>query len=438
MKRTALIIFLIYIIAGSACLKKNYDEPPDKRGADPGLKITHSIAALKTLPPYTMISNDIVISGIVVMDDKSGNYFRKIVLQDTSGGIELLIDQNNLYTDYPVGRKIYVACKGLYLGAFADNPQLGYTPDATGFVSGIPALLAGQYVVKGSYSHPVIPDTFTLSELKDVTAMQRYLNTLVALKNMEFDSASIGKPYAEQAVVAPATQRLLLDCIERNVQLRTSAYARFQPYLIPSGNGTLTAIYTRSYNKAQLVIRDTADVAFYGLRCSQVVQTLLQQHFSAQDENEEIALDGWQNIPETGAKKYRKGGAGTGSYARITAFGGGTPAVVTSWLITPAVDLTGKLNARLSFKTKDGYDNGATLKIGVSTNYDGSGDPGTANWTLLPATVSSGNTAGYAPEWTVVYLPLRYSVPVHIAFKYEGGTGKTTTFDLTDVKVISE
>lgn len=438
MKRNATIYFLVYALLLSACLKQRYDEPPDKRGDDPGLSITHSIAELKALPLYTAISNDVVISGIVVMDDKSGNYFRKIVIQDTSGGIELLIDQNNLYTDYPVGRKIYVKCKGLYLGAFADNPQLGYTPDATGFVSGIPALLVDQYLAKGSYPHTVVPDTFTLTELKEVTAMQRHLNTLVVIKNVEFDSASTGKPYAEQAVAATATQRFLLDCIERNIQLKTSAYARFQPYLTPADNGTLTAVYTRSYNKAQLVIRDTADVSFYGRRCSQLVQTLLQQSFSDQADNEEIVLNHWQNFAETGNKKYLKGGTGQQTYARITAFGGGTPAIVTSWLVTPVVDLTGKLNAKLSFKTKDGYDNGATLKVWISTNYTGTGDPAIADWTPLPATVSSGHTAEYASEWTVVYLPLRYTVPIHIAFKYEGGTGKTTTFDLTDIKVISE
>ncbi len=82
--------------------------------------------------PQSEITDDVIIGGIVCMDDKSGNYYKKIVIQDETGGIEIEIDQTNLYTDYPVGRKVYVRCKGLFLGNYFDIPQLGATPDERG------------------------------------------------------------------------------------------------------------------------------------------------------------------------------------------------------------------------------------------------------------------------------------------------------------------
>src|ERR1700744_119412 len=86
----------------AACIKKQYKGPPDTSGYDPHLSVTHTIAQLLALPVGSAITEDVIISGIVIMDDKSGNYYKKIVIQDSTGGIEMELDQNNLYNDYPV------------------------------------------------------------------------------------------------------------------------------------------------------------------------------------------------------------------------------------------------------------------------------------------------------------------------------------------------
>jgi len=116
---------------------------------------------------------------------------------------------------------------------------------------------------------------------------------------------------------------------------------------------------------------------------------------------------------------------------------------VKSWLVTPAIDLTGHTNGVLSFDNSDGYDNGATLKVFISTNYDGvSSTPWTATWTQLPATISSGHTSSYGALISSGNIDLSaYSGKIYIAFVYEGAdpTGttsdKTTTFDIDNLKV---
>lgn len=111
----------------TSCVKKDFKPPVDNSAYDPQLEVTHTIQEIQSLPQNIMIEEDIIIEGVVVMDDKSGNYYKKIVIQDATGGIELMIDQNNLYNDYPIGRKIYVKLKGLYLGNYGSNLQIGYT-----------------------------------------------------------------------------------------------------------------------------------------------------------------------------------------------------------------------------------------------------------------------------------------------------------------------
>ncbi|MEZ5198727.1 MAG: DUF5689 domain-containing protein [Bacteroidales bacterium] len=51
----------------------------------------------------------------VVANDESGNYYKTVVIQDDDGGIELKINDYDLYQTYPEGMEIYIKCKDLYL-----------------------------------------------------------------------------------------------------------------------------------------------------------------------------------------------------------------------------------------------------------------------------------------------------------------------------------
>lgn len=259
-------LLLLLISCLLSCSKKMPDAPPDTRAYDPQLPVTHTIAQLQALPAG-QVMEDVTISGIVIMDDHSGNYSRKLVLQDSTGGIELLIDQEDLYRDYPAGRRLYIRCGGLYTAMPGLNPQLGYKSDQAGLLSGIPAVLAGQYIIKGSIGVDFRPDTLSLAMLALPDKAKRYLNTLVAIKDLQFVDADTAQPYAQQAILAAATNRMVQDCNNGLMSMRNSGYARFQPCITPRGRGVLTAVYTRYNGLPQLYIRDTGDVSFYGPRC---------------------------------------------------------------------------------------------------------------------------------------------------------------------------
>lgn len=274
MKYSLHLLVLLFVLAtflGPACFKRNYDAPPDQRAYDPMLRVTHTIAQLQDYPQGAAITEEMTVSGIVVMDDRSGNYFKKIVIQDTTGGIELLLDQQYLYQDYPVGRKIYVRCKGLIPGNAFGKPQLGGPPDANGYLSPIAAALLERYIVKASYPHILVPDTLSLEQLAEPDHARRYLNTLVAIKEVAFSPQHAGKPYAQPPDVAAVTRLMIKDCYGGSIQLPNSGYARFQSYLTPLGKGTLQGIYSRYNEVPQLSIRDTHDVRFYENRCDSSV-----------------------------------------------------------------------------------------------------------------------------------------------------------------------
>lgn len=267
MKRFSLALSFILLSALTlvSCVKKNYDTPPDQTGYDPQIPVTASIAQLKAMPQLKEITEDIVIYGIVIADDRSGNFYKQIVIQDSTGGMTLLLDQNSIYNDYPIGRKIYVKCEGLYLGNYNDLPQLGYTPDDQGSITAIPSLLFDNYIVKANYPNPIVPKEVELSQVSFSNPM--LLNTVITIKNVEFDSTQVYKKYADPAP-STGTSRTIKGCDGSSIILRTSGFSKFQPYLTPAGNGTITGIYTVYKGTPQLVIRDTSDVKFYGTRCN--------------------------------------------------------------------------------------------------------------------------------------------------------------------------
>ena len=151
---SATIIASVFIL--NAC-KKTFDEPPGP--GDPGIIANTTIAALKAKHTvsgnYDVINSDVIISGIVVANDKSGNLYKELYVQDSTGGINVKLDANSLYTSYPVGRKVYIKCNGLCLSDYNRLVQLGVKANVAGSPSleGIAASLVGKYVIGGTLNN---------------------------------------------------------------------------------------------------------------------------------------------------------------------------------------------------------------------------------------------------------------------------------------------
>src|SRR5687767_239446 len=93
---------LLMIFAASLILvscKKKFDEPPGP--GDPNLVANTTIKDLKlmhvTPGAIDVITMNVIIEGIVVANDKSGNLYKEIYIQDSTGGINILLDANSVY-----------------------------------------------------------------------------------------------------------------------------------------------------------------------------------------------------------------------------------------------------------------------------------------------------------------------------------------------------
>lgn len=255
-----LLFFLISSFVLFSCVKQEFDDPPADVNS---VKLTANktikdLKAFHKLGEFDKITEDWIIEGIVVADDASGNYYKTIVIQDATGGIDLKLDATGLYNDFPIGRKIYVKCKDLVVSDYNNLIQLGggtfKNNSGQDQLAGIEQLLIPNYVFKGEKNNPITPKEVKIAELSS-----DMLSTLVTLKDVQFSDDSRGVSYAD-APKKLTLNRTVVDCDGISLVLRTSGYASFANEKTASGKGTLTGVYSIFGTTKQFYIRDVSDV----------------------------------------------------------------------------------------------------------------------------------------------------------------------------------
>jgi len=253
----------------NSCVNTDIEEPPYVKDY-PVFHANFSIKdlrALHTNGQFEKITEDKIIKAVVVADDRTGNYYKTLVVQDSTGGMEVKINATNLFNTFPVGRRIYIKLNGLTIGDYNGNFQLGgdvYKDDSNrDRIGNIEEPEIDKYIAKGEFNVPITPTVKTITELGDAD-----INTLIQLNGIEVAESDLGQTYSD-AVNKVNTNRSLKDCSNKVIIMRTSGYASFAGNVMPQGNGTITAIYTVFGTDKQLFLRDTADVKFDGKRCGE-------------------------------------------------------------------------------------------------------------------------------------------------------------------------
>ncbi len=156
-----------------------------------------------------------------------------------------------------------------------------------------------------------------------------------------------------------------------------------------------------------------------------------------------IDLSNWKNYNTSNTRKWICKEATTvngvkNKYAEFSSFFSGNTTKDESWLIITNQDFTKIKSKYLTFRIGSAFTNGASLKLLVSTNYDGT-QAGLANasWIEKQFNIPTSNVSLTDGDKSPRYINLNEfeSANVSIAFKYEGSkqSGKTTTFQIDDV-----
>ena len=285
---TITIVGLALIFSVASCVKEKFSLPASTNSDPAGVYATMTISqfkslycggsrgnALDSIKPV-LIKDSIILSGIINGDDRSGNIYKTLIFQDSTGGLQVVANRSDLYNTYPYGTRIFVKCKGMYLYNYLGTLELGSFIDTTGAqpgLGGIPSVNIPTYVVKGMTGLTVAPKIWTVSNLNNGANPLNDQSTLIQLNNVEFTAATDTLPYAD-AVHFASGNTVLSDCASptpNTVTVRSSGYANFATVHPPSGSGTVLGIFTiyqesNGTTENQITIRDTTDVQLNNAR----------------------------------------------------------------------------------------------------------------------------------------------------------------------------
>ncbi len=367
------------------------------------------------------------ITGIVISDRIGLNGQAQNLALQQGNGLPGIIVRFNAAHSFDLGDSLDVNISGGTVDRFSGVLQI--TP------------LQLSAATRISTGKSIAPRTTTTAALN--TNIDAWESTLVRLSNVTITGGTAGTWGSNgSTVITDATG---------TITHFTRSGATFQSSSYPTGTvTTFTGIASKFVSSGtttnQIGIRNLTDVVA-GTGGGTTGTVLLDENFEGTTVNTDVSLAGWFNGGEVGTVKYRAASFSGAKYAQVTAFSS-SQAAVTSWLVTKAINLNATTNEVLTFDSKAGFNNGATLKLLVSTNYTGTGNPWATGvtWTDISssAALSPGLAAGYPTNFTASgNISLNaYTGIVYIAFKYEGAdptgtaTDKTTTWQIDNVKVV--
>lgn len=389
-----------------------------------------TIAELKALDTGSnpiKITTDFIIEGMIVANDEGGNIYQSLCIQDETGAIEYKIYSTMLYADFPIGTKVIVNCNGLYIGKSYGVTKLGGLNGS--YIGNISTDIFYKSIYITGIDTPIAPTETTIPEIND-----GMIGKVILLTKVQFIDGEVGRPYAETSL---ASDRNIEDSALNKIVVRNSIYSDFANCIIPSGRGSIKALlgkYTasgRSYY--QLYIQKVTDVKMNGERTLK----LLSQDFTGATINSPITIGGWQTKAETGTRVWNAKQYSGDTYAEMNPYQSGEASNI-AWLISPKITISTGTTAYLLFETQFAYWANSTLKVYISSNYDGT-NPSAATWTELTQAKIVAQADGQN-KWVksgLVNLSA-YTGEVHLGFKYTGSTTQTTAFRVDNVNIFTQ
>lgn len=427
----------------ASCMGDGYDEPVFSDGNAPygnaAIKETNviSIAELKNQYKSVIANNrmdsiktDLQIKGVVTGNDLTGNLYNQIVLQDATGGILIKVAAGGLYGYLPVGQEVVIDLKGLWVGGYGKQANLGkgiYTSaSGTQSVGSIDRFVwQNHFKLVGQADKAkalALVEDFDLSKLNDAAYLDANVGKLMTFRKVTFTDG--GKkawaPKADAVNNQTAVNRTFKGYSDRTLVARTSTFCDFANALLPEGLVNITAIVTRFNNTVQLTVLSPNDV-------EPTVLAYFSEAFA--EENNSFTVNDIQ-LPEGATYVWKWGTYGSDKFMKASAFVNKTNLASQSRLESPAIDLSAVKKATLSFEHTGKYFSANMkddIKVQVSTDKK--------NWeTLTISAYPSGNDFNFVKA-TADLNKYVGKKTVYIGFLYTSTTAAAGTWEVKNVTI---
>ena len=189
--------FIMIVFATTSCVKDGDFAIPSIYIEEPNIITNSSITAIKTALQQEFNTNENLVytfnvnentptyvEGYVVSSDATGNFYKKLIIQDKAenptAGIEIVLNKTSLSETYDIGRKVYVKLDGLSVSY--DDGENSYNTSPMNGVAGkyvlgildgdrvddIPSTSIKNHIIRSSIVATIIPSSISLSDINGV------------------------------------------------------------------------------------------------------------------------------------------------------------------------------------------------------------------------------------------------------------------------------
>lgn len=204
------------------------------------------------------ITDDWQLQVVVNGNDEGGNLYKQISVQDPTGAIIVGINGSNLYPYMPVGQQLLINLKGLHIGGYRKQAQIGalYNGSSIGRMDTDVWEQHVRLLKEGEIEAKV--DTVDFDENADKFILS---GRIVKLSGVTISGEGT-------QVLAPEDGSVTLssNCANRLINgksslvLRTSSYSKFANRAIPKGKADVYGVCTRYNNTWQILMRTESDL----------------------------------------------------------------------------------------------------------------------------------------------------------------------------------
>jgi hypothetical protein len=461
-------IILAAIGLFSSCVNDTYDTPKFDTCVDPGLTKNKEVADIyavaknpvatppSKIPNTPTYTTDDIIEAYVISSDEGGNFYKSMYFQPTDGskGFNLSVDEANMYVkNFQPGKKVFLKLKGL---AYANPTSFG-----VGLIFGAPP--TDQYAVDrlatleypkhliascNSVSEDAIVNKITLAQAVTGAA---FLNTLVEIDDVQFTDESAGGTYDSNRTDEYDSSIFITDG-SKNLTIRTSRFANFAGFKVPSGKGKIRGVLTKYNNTYQIIMRTERDAnmpnprvdytpTIIGANSGVFPETVSETFESYTTSPQQTNFPNYINDAAVGSRYWGVTTFSANKYIQMTSFGSG--GANNSYLFIP-VNMTAASN--FSFRSNVGFWNGAVLNVYyiLAANYAPGSPIDITKMTNITSnfTIPKTPTSGYGASFTasgIYAIPAAVTGNGYFIFEYAGNAGAfpalTTTMQLDNIIV---
>ena len=203
------------------------------------------------------ITDDWQLQVVVNGNDEGGNLYKQISVQDPTGAIIVGINGSNLYPYMPVGQQLLINLKGLHIGGYRKQAQIGAL--YKGSIGRMDTDVWEQHVrllKKGEIEAKV--DTVDFDENADKYILSGRIVKLSGVTISGEGTQVLAPEDGSVALSSNCANRLING--KSSLVLRTSSYSKFANRAIPKGKADVYGVCTRYNNTWQILMRTESDL----------------------------------------------------------------------------------------------------------------------------------------------------------------------------------